>query len=107
MHVFLYRRYGDLNNRSLLLLLVSKGRLGDTFPSTFHCLDMRARNRSDESKSMMSTLVQELGRLCRYCEVDADGRPLCTEDIPYALVSKRASPLGTLLSILFRVRRSL
>lgn len=103
--MFLYRRYGDLNNRSLLLLLVCKGRLGDTFPSTFHCLDMRARNRSDESKTMMSTIVQELGRLCRYCEVDADGRP--TEDIPYALVSKRASPLGTLLSILLRVRRSL
>ena len=71
--------YGDLNNRSLLLVLVAKGRLGDTFPSTFHCLDMRARNRSELPSVMMSTLIQELGRLCRYCK-DSDEKP-------YALVS--------------------
>ena len=73
--------YGDLNNRSLLLVLVAKGRLGDTFPSTFHCLDMRARNRSELPSVMMSTLIQELGRLCRYCK-DSDEKP-------YALVSKQ------------------
>ena len=73
--------YGDLNNRSLLLVLVAKGHLGDTFPSTFHCLDMRARHRSEQSSVMMSTLVQELGRLCRYCK-DSDEKP-------YALVSKQ------------------
>ena len=71
--------YEDLNNRSLLLILVEKGRLGDTFPDTFHCLDMRARNRSKKASMMMSTLIQELGRLCRYCK-DSDERP-------YALVS--------------------
>jgi hypothetical protein len=101
VHVLFYIRYGDLNNRSLLLLLVAKGRLGDTFPSTFHCLDMRARNRSEEPNSMMSTLVQELGRLCRYSDVDSNGRP--KEDIPYALVSKRTSLERMLPSILLRL----
>eukprot|EP00966_Prymnesium_polylepis_P329199 7384943-Prymnesium_polylepis.1 len=72
--------YGDLRNRSLLLILVAKGRLGDTFPHTFHCLDMRARYRTDQPSSMMSTLVQELGRLCRHSK---EG-----EDRPYALVSE-------------------
>lgn len=54
---------------------------------------------------MMSTLVQELGRLCRYSDVDADGRP--TEDIPYALVSKRASLLRTLSPRLASSRHTL
>jgi hypothetical protein len=77
----LHSSYGDLNNRSLLLVLVAKARLGDTFPSTFHCLDMRARHRSELPSVMMSTLIQELGRLCRYCK---DG-----DEKPYALVSKQ------------------
>ena len=72
--------YEDLGNRTLLLILVAKGRLGDTFPRTFHCLDMRARYRTDPPSAMMSTLVQELGRLCRYSK---EG-----EDRPYALISK-------------------
>ena len=70
--------YGDLNNRSLLLVLVAKGRLGDTFPATLNCLDMRARNRNDVPCT--STLVQEIGRLCGYRK-DDDKRP-------YALLSK-------------------
>lgn len=81
LELLVHSSYGDLNNRSLLLVLVAKGRLGDTFPSTFHCLDMRARNRSEVPSVMMSTLIQELGRLCRYCK-DSDTRP-------YALVSKQ------------------
>ena len=75
--------YGDLGNRSLLLVLVAKGRLGDTFPHTFHCLDMRARYRTDPPSSMMSTLVQELGRLCRYSK-EGPG-----QDMPYALISEK------------------
>ena len=83
LELLVHSSYGDLNNRSLLLVLVAKGRLGDTFPSTFHCLDMRARNRSEPPSVMMSTLIQELGRLCRYCkDSDSDSRP-------YALVSKQ------------------
>jgi len=73
--------YGDLGDRSVLLILVAKGRLGDTFPSTFSCLDMRARFRSSCS-AMMSTLVQELGRLCRYTTDETDEKAF-----PYALVS--------------------
>ena len=37
------------------------GRMGDTFPHTFTCQDQRLR-----SGTKYSTLVQELGRLCRY-----------------------------------------
>lgn len=40
--------------------------MGDTFPHTFTCQDQRLR-----SGSKFSTLVQELGRLCRYPAVCA------------------------------------
>ena len=35
--------------------------MGDTFPSSFACLDLRVR-----SPDALSTAIQELGRLCRY-----------------------------------------
>ena len=38
--------------------------MGDTFPHTFTCQDQRLR-----SGDMLSTFVQELGRLCRYPSV--------------------------------------
>ncbi len=72
--------YEYLTGRPLLLVLVSKGRLGDTFPQTFRCLDMRVRNRAGQPA--ISTEVQELGRLCRYSDPD-------TKNLPYALVSRR------------------
>lgn len=40
------------------------GRMGDIFPHTITCQDQRLR-----SGEMYSTLVQELGRLCRYPSV--------------------------------------
>jgi len=44
--------------------LLSTGRMGDTFPHTFTCQDQRLR-----VGGKYSTLVQELGRLCRYPSV--------------------------------------
>ena len=38
--------------------------MGDTFPHTFTCQDQRLR-----SGEKLSTLIQELGRLCRYPSV--------------------------------------
>ena len=72
--------YADLENRPVLLILVAKGRLGDTFPQTLRCIDMRSRCRADEPRMMMSTLVQELGRLCGYPSGE-------DTELPYALVS--------------------
>ena len=54
-------KYGDLHGIPCLLILCEKGRMGDTFPQTFGCLDLRIRT-SDNA----TTFVQELGRLCRY-----------------------------------------
>ena len=54
-------QYSDLHGIPCLLILCQKGRMGDTFPQTFSCLDLRIRT-SDNA----STFVQELGRLCRY-----------------------------------------
>ena len=53
--------YSDLHGVPCLLILCDKGRMGDTFPHTFACLDLRIRT-SDNA----STFIQELGRLCRY-----------------------------------------
>lgn len=47
------------------------GRMGDTFPHTFICQDQRLR-----SGAKYSTLVQELGRLCRYPSVQSHQMPL-------------------------------
>ena len=54
-------QYSDLHGVPCLLILCEKGRMGDTFPQTFACLDLRIRT-SDNA----TTFVQELGRLCRY-----------------------------------------
>ncbi|KAL0049952.1 hypothetical protein WJX82_001553 [Trebouxia sp. C0006] len=53
--------YEDLLGVPCILILCEKGRMGNTFPHTFDCLDMRLR----ASENHM-TRVQELGRLCRY-----------------------------------------
>ena len=54
-------QYSDLHGVSCLLILCEKGRMGDTFPQTFGCLDLRIRTAVNAS-----SFVQELGRLCRY-----------------------------------------
>lgn len=53
--------YSQLESLPCLLVLCEKGRMGDTFPFSFACLDLRVR-----SSKFLSTAIQELGRLCRY-----------------------------------------
>ena len=53
--------YSQLESLPCLLVLCEKGRMGDTFPFSFACLDLRVR-----SADSLSTMIQELGRLCRY-----------------------------------------
>lgn len=54
-------QYSDLHGVPCLLVLCEKGRMGDTFPQTFSCLDLRIRTSDNHT-----TFVQEMGRLCRY-----------------------------------------
>ena len=54
-------QYSDLHGIPCILILCEKGRMGDTFPETFCCLDLRIR-----TAGQLSVFVQEFGRLCRY-----------------------------------------
>jgi hypothetical protein len=67
--------YEKLKNLPCFLILVDKGRMGDTFPKTFSVLDMRTR----PCIGAYSTMAQELGRLCRYTKKD--------ESLPYCILS--------------------
>jgi len=61
----LITQYEDLENLACVLILVDKGRMGDTFPQSFDCLDLRlSYDNSPEFKEgtplFLSTLIQEL-----------------------------------------------
>ena len=58
-------QYSDLHGLPCILVLCEKGRMGDTFPQTFCCLDLRIRTSDNHT-----TFVQEIGRLCRYPACD-------------------------------------
>lgn len=60
-------QYSDLHGVPCLLVLCEKGRMGDTFPQTFGCLDLRIRTSDN-----YTTFIQEIGRLCRYPAVSKD-----------------------------------
>ncbi|KAG2386909.1 hypothetical protein C9374_001944 [Naegleria lovaniensis] len=64
--------YINLQNFPCILILVAKGRQGDTFPQSFDCLDMRAKG---DSLPNYSSFTQEFGRLCRYID-DTDKKPI-------------------------------
>ncbi|CBJ31706.1 conserved unknown protein [Ectocarpus siliculosus] len=53
--------YEDLLNVPMILILCEKGRMGDTFPHSLGCFDLRLR-----VAGYFSSFEQELGRLCRY-----------------------------------------
>lgn len=53
--------YEDLLNVPMILILCEKGRMGDTFPHSLGCFDLRLR-----VAGCFSSVEQELGRLCRY-----------------------------------------
>jgi hypothetical protein len=68
--------YEDLEGLPCILLLCEKGRMGDTFPRSFNCLDTRGRN-SDRTPDV-TCFRQEIGRLCRYSETR----------LPYVILGK-------------------
>ena len=76
-------QYEDLQNLACVLILVEKGRMGDTFPESFDCLDLRL-SYDEGSPIILSTVIQELGRMCRYAKLSADGS--FVQNVPYALV---------------------
>ena len=76
-------QYEDLQNLACVLILVDKGRMGDTFPESFDCLDLRL-SYDEGSPIILSTVIQELGRMCRYAKLSADGS--FAQNVPYALV---------------------
>lgn len=53
--------YEDLAGIPCLVILCEKGRMGDTYPPNLRVLDMRVRTGQSGS-----TVIQELGRMCRY-----------------------------------------
>ena len=79
-------QYEDLQNLACVLILVDKGRMGDTFPESFDCLDLRL-SYDEGSPIILSTVIQELGRMCRYAKLSADGS--FVQNVPYALVGKQ------------------
>ena len=76
-------QYEDLQNLPCVLILVDKGRMGDTFPQSFDCLDLRL-SYDEGSPIILSTVIQEVGRMCRYAKLSADGS--FAQNVPYALV---------------------
>ncbi|CAH3170643.1 unnamed protein product, partial [Porites lobata] len=84
-------QYEDLENLACVLILVDKGRKGDTFPQSFDCLDLRlnydsSREFKEGSPLFLSTVIQELGRMCRYAK--ASIRESRDQYNPYALVGR-------------------
>ncbi|CAM9719306.1 unnamed protein product, partial [Pylaiella littoralis] len=68
--------YEDLINVPMILILCEKGRMGDTFPHSLGCFDLRLRGAG-----YFSSFEQELGRLCRYPEFcTIDGGSCCSYD---------------------------
>ena len=84
-------QYEDLENLACVLILVDKGRMGDTFPQSFDCLDLRlnydsSREFKEGSPLFLSTVIQELGRMCRYAKASTRESP--DQYTPYVLVGR-------------------
>ena len=76
-------QYSDLNKLPCILILDRKGRMGDTFPESFNVMDLRLNFVNRKSKVCLSSLTQELGRMCRYVEKDRSNQS------PYALLGEK------------------
>eukprot|EP00903_Cladosiphon_okamuranus_P012871 g12021.t1 len=98
--------YADLLNVPMILILVDKGRTGDTFPHSLGHFDLRIRTVGDT----YSTFAQELGRLCRYQafgRINEDGtgcsheeaKKLGKEALGRKRVVKVSNPSGKLLGV--------
>src|SRR5690606_20465345 len=57
--------YEDLEDLPCILVLCEKGRMGDTFPFSFNCMDLRIRYTT-KSIPLLTCFIQEMGRMCRY-----------------------------------------
>ena len=62
-----FRTYMDLESFPCLLILVKKARMGDTFPHTLNCMDLRLFH-TETATVTITQMMQELGRLCRYVD---------------------------------------
>lgn len=95
-------QYSDLHGIPCILILCEKGRMGDTFPETFCCLDLRIR-----TSVQLSVFVQEFGRLCRYQSVvpgdtfhvtaQPDQQPATMNELQQALCYAHDLPVANLL----------
>ena len=74
-------QFADLNNLPCIVIVIEKARIGETFPESLNCMDLRLRHQS--SKPKLTSLMQELGRLCRYQEKRN------YSDMPYVLVGPK------------------
>lgn len=89
-------QYSDLHGVPCLLVLCEKGRMGDTFPQTFCCLDLRIRTSDNHT-----TFVQEIGRLCRYpaCSPSPDIQiPITANSDGHVSLEARLSCLEAILN---------
>ena len=50
-------QYSDLHRLPCILILCEKGRMGDTFPPTFRCLDLRIRTSENHTTFVQVTSV--------------------------------------------------
>ncbi|XP_068229793.1 uncharacterized protein [Palaemon carinicauda] len=78
--------YEDLDGLPCILILIQKGRLGDTFPPSMNALDIRLCNTRRTRSFYLSQFVQEIGRLCRYQNKSKNR-------LPYALTSTNTADI--------------
>jgi len=76
------KHFSDLDRLPCIVIVVKKGRVGDTYPPSFSAMDLRVRQLG--TVPTLNALVQELGRLCRYQSKDDATK------LPYALVGPEA-----------------
>ncbi|RNA27064.1 GREB1 isoform X1 [Brachionus plicatilis] len=90
--------YDDLKGLPMLLILIEKGRCGDTFPSNFKYFDLRPRYQSKNSQdtTYYASLKQDVGRAFGYGE-----RPkvFLAKKIKYMLDIDKLRPHHTLKRI--------
>lgn len=58
------KTFGDFGSCPCILILVGKGRMGDTLPESLCALDLRCRYPREPPHQ--STLFQDIGRACGY-----------------------------------------
>jgi hypothetical protein len=72
--------YSDLKDLPCILILVEKGKMGDTFPDSLRYYDLRLRYDNDKNENYTrASMEQDLGRAFRYQDVSKGAKyPLPT-----------------------------